>query len=204
VTAPTAREPLILLGLTARAGSGKDTAADYLCQRYGFVRAGFADAPRNMLEALLEHVGVDHAWLFEPTLKERSIPVLGTSYRRTMQTLGTEWGRDMLDWDLWVRVLDAHLGLTADRPVHDRIVITDVRFPNEAAWLHEQGGHLVRLVREQTAPVHPHISEQYTDKLAADSAIVNNSPTIAGLHSLLDGLMAQLRCEEREPLFHEG
>lgn len=197
-------DPIILLGLTARAGSGKDTAADYLCQRYGFVRAAFAEAPRNMLEALLAHAGVDHAWLFEPGRKEQPMPVLGTSYRRAMQTLGTEWGRGLLDDDVWVRVLDAHLGLSAQQPVHDRIVITDVRFPNEAAWLRQQGGHLLRLVREQAAPVHDHVSEQHTDTLEADSSLVNNSPTVAGLHTLLDGMMATLGCDEREPLFHEG
>jgi len=93
-----------LIGLAAAAGSGKDTAADHLCARYGFVRASFAEAPRVMLEALLSHIGVDHAWLHEPRLKESPMPVLEHSYRTLMQTLGTEWGRNMVGHGLWVRV----------------------------------------------------------------------------------------------------
>ena len=55
-----------ILGLAGAAGSGKDTAADYLCTHYGFVRCAFADGLKTMLEALLEHVA--HAiGDFEPT-----------------------------------------------------------------------------------------------------------------------------------------
>lgn len=200
----TTCDDLTLLGLTGRAGSGKDTAAAYLCKRYGFVSAAFAEAPRAMLEALLDHAGVDYAWLHEPGMKERDMPVLQASYRTLMQTLGTDWGRGCIGGSLWVRILDAHIGVGAGRPVHDRIVITDLRFHNEDKWLHDNRGRLVRLRREQATPVRPHESEPHTDNLRADWAIDNHGFSTAGLHGQLDGLMRELGLEEREPLFREG
>ena len=195
-------QDLTLIGLCGPAGSGKDTAADHLVREYGFVRASFAEAPRSMLEALLSHINADHAYLYEPRLKPQPIPVLGTSYRQLMQTLGTDWARNMLDADIWLRVLARHLGLDVDQPVHDRIVVTDIRYPNEAAWLKQHGGHLVGIQRPDAPAVRPHTSEQHFNALhaAADTTIVNSSSQLAGLHSLLDGLMHQLGVEERPAL----
>ena len=35
---------MILIGLAGHAGSGKDSVADYLVSRYGFVKSSFSDA----------------------------------------------------------------------------------------------------------------------------------------------------------------
>lgn len=195
---------IILIGLTGRAGSGKDTAANHLCNQYGFVRASFAEPLKAMLEAMLEHAGLDHIWLHEPAFKNHPISGLGVSGRQLMQTLGTEWGREMVDTDLWVNLLDRHLGISAGHAVHDRIVITDVRMPNEAAWVKAHGGQLLRLVRDHATPVRAHESESYADTLPADCAIYNSGSGFLGLHSMLDGHMASLGLEQRDCLFREG
>lgn len=199
----TPAERVIVIGITGRAGSGKDTAADHLCARYGFVRASFAAPIKVMLEALLEHAGEDHAWLHERSRKERTIGSLGVTPRHMMQTLGTEWGRQCMGPRFWVRLLALHLGLdvASSAPVHDRIVITDVRFPNEAAWIKEQpGGTVLRLVRDGLQAVRQHASESQADTIEPDTTIVNNGPTVDGLHTLLDGLADTLGCEDREPM----
>lgn len=188
-----------LLGLTGRAGSGKDTAADYLVRHYGFIRASFAQPLKSMLERMLDDANVDYAYLYEPHLKNEPIPGLcGVSARRMMQTLGTEWGRALHPaW--WVFLLERQLGLP-DSPVHDRIVITDCRFPNEADWLHQHRGKLVRLHRDAASPVAAHESEAHIDDLFTYCDIVNNGDDIRGLHRVLSGLMADLRVEPREPI----
>jgi hypothetical protein len=135
----------LLIGLTGRAGAGKDTVACYLEAQYAFAPIGFADPIRDMLGVLLQHVDVDGAWLCERELKELPAPVLGLSYRHLAQTLGTEWGRT-LHADLWLRIAEFRVNQRLDGG--DNVVLCDVRFPNEAAWLRAAGGQLVRVERE--------------------------------------------------------
>lgn len=63
--------------------------------------------------------------------------------RFALQTLGTEWGRQ-LDEDIWLRY--AHRD-AIKRNVEGFAVISDCRFLNEAAFIHEQGGVLLEIVR---------------------------------------------------------
>lgn len=192
----------IIIGLTGRAHTGKDTAADHLVRDYGFGRAAFADTLRTMLEAMLEDAGADYAHLYEPQLKAAPIPQLGgVSARELMQTLGTEWGRTHHGADWWVNLLQRRLGLhEGGTPVHDRIVITDLRFDNEAAFIHRLGGRIIKLHREQAPSVRAHASEAHIDALPCDVDLVNNGPTLLGLFTLLDGTMADWGIERDEDM----
>lgn len=167
-------DPLIV-GLCGLAGAGKDTVADHLCSDHGFERHAFAEPIRDMLTALLDGAGIDYAHLFERRLKEQPVPGIGISGRRLMQTLGTEWGRS-LDPDLWVRLAACTLGLhdlPASSPIHDRLVLTDVRFPNEAAWIQSLGGTLVRITRPGLS-AGQHSSEQHIDAMPWAWTICND------------------------------
>jgi hypothetical protein len=161
----------IIIGLTGFAGAGKDTVARYLCQpHHGFEPYAFADPLRDMLIALLCPANIPVQYLTERRLKEQPIPGLDISARRLMQTLGTEWGRNQVTQDLWTRIAGMTLGIGDDPsvlPVADKIVISDVRFPNEAGWIRQHGGYVVRVMREAT-PVAAHESEQHTAGLQVD------------------------------------
>lgn len=180
--------PPLLIGLTGRAGAGKDTAAAYLEDQYACHAIGFADPLVDMLGVLCDYVDVDGAWLVERSLKELPMRVLGHSYRELAQTLGTEWGRG-LHSDFWVRIAQHqvqqlwHAGSS--------VVITDLRFPNEAAWVLQMGGTVVRLVRGDAEPVRAHVSEQHTDALPASHELINNG-SIATLQDQIDRMMCKL------------
>ena len=181
-----------LIGITGRAHTGKDSAGAHLVRQYGFCRAAFADALKDMLEQMLAEAGEDHAWLHQPSRKNVVIPRLGVSAWQMMQTLG-DWGCGLHpEW--WVRLLALRVGYASApeqaAPVHDRIVVTDVRFPNEAAWIRALGGQLIRLRRDQAPGVRHHCSEQHVDQLEVDVDLWNNGPTLVGLHGLVDGAMA--------------
>ena len=195
-----------LVGFIGRAGTGKDTAAAHLCAHYGFVRVAFADAIKNMLEVHLADRGIDHAYLHEPGWKNEPIPGIGLSARELMQRQGDAFRA--ADPMYWVATLADVIGLRGKpavwQPVHDRIVISDVRYPNEQGWVSECGGTLVRLVRECAEPVRAHSSEQHADYLPADHTLVNNGPSLYGLHSLLDGTMAAIGIDQREPVNREA
>jgi len=64
--------------------------------------------------------------------------------RRLLQIRGTEEGRDKYGKDIWIRTLQTWIKLYHDRGV-ERFIITDVRFPNEAEWIHQLGGYTFRV-----------------------------------------------------------
>ena len=188
-------QPLTLIGLMGPAGAGKDTAADHLEDQHGFVRYAFADPMRTMLEAAFTSVGIDYAYIYERSLKEQPVPGIGYSYRQLAQTLGTEWGRNQLDPDLWLRFAALNLGLP-DAPVNDRIVITDVRFANEAAWIVQHGGVVLR-IRRDVAPVRPHVSETAMQTIEPWGDIANTQG-IDWLHLQIDSALELLQRKQAQ------
>lgn len=180
----------LLIGLTGAAGAGKDTAAEYLAETYGFVTLAFAAPIRDMAKALARHADLDSTWCNDRHLKEQPMPVLEHSYRELAQTLGTEWGRELIDGAMWIRIVDRKLdGALLSAP---GVVITDLRFDNEAAWLKRRGGAIVRVSRESAKPVRQHVSEKGAATIECDHELYNHydKPT---LHRQLDALVATMR-----------
>jgi CRP/FNR family transcriptional regulator len=60
-----------------------------------------------------------------------------------MQTLGTEWGRQCMDADIWVRAWAARAALLTSA------VADDVRFQNEADMIRNLGGVIIRVMRSE-------------------------------------------------------
>ena len=178
----------MLIGLTGPAGSGKDTVADWLESAHNFERIALAAPIRRGLCAMLEI----SRNAFLPGIKEHVIPWIGKSPRELMQTLGTEWGRDLIAHDLWLRVAARKI----EDSDHDHIVITDIRFEDEAAWLRNLGGKLWFIQRDSAPPVRKHVSEAGISATPYDTTIFNNS-TIEGLYRAVDAAIdwANVRIE---------
>lgn len=140
-----------IVGLTGWAGSGKSSVAGILVGKYNFVRLRFAGPIKDMMRCLgLTDDEIDGS------LKESPCKVLGgRTPRHAMQTLGTEWGRQMISPTLWVDVLKG----AVERNAGKSIVIDDVRFNNETIAIRELGGILARVDRPGVTPG-SHISEQ--------------------------------------------
>ncbi len=125
-----------LIGFCGPAGSGKSAAADRLVHRHGFTRVRFAGPLKRMMWAL----GLDERHT-DGALKEVSCDLLGGHTPRfAMQTLGTEWGRDLIATDLWLNAWRL-----AVKTTRGNIVVDDVRFANEAEVVRAAGGRLVRI-----------------------------------------------------------
>jgi hypothetical protein len=100
---------------------------------------------------------------------------IGQSPRHLAQTLGTEWGRATVREDIWVRATEQLLesqGLEANRIV----VIPDVRFENEAAFVRKHGLliHLYRDGADGQVGIQGHASESGVIPQTTDLAITNN------------------------------
>jgi hypothetical protein len=144
----------MIIGLTGYAGSGKSTAAQHLVEKHGFTLVKFAGPLKQMMRCL----GLGDREI-EGELKEEPHPLLsGKTPRYAMQTLGTEWGRDLIGFGLWVDVAMASAATVIDQG--GRVVIDDCRFPNEAAAIKDAGGTVVNIRRPGVGPVNGHASEQ--------------------------------------------
>lgn len=172
-----------IIALTGLAGSGKSTAADYLIERHGFVRVKFA----GPLKAMLKGLGLsdDH---IEGKLKELPSPLLaGRTPRYAMQTLGTEWGRDLMASGLWTGLWAATVGDVLDHG--GRVVSDDCRFLNEGAAVAAAGGVVVRIACPWAglATGGAHASEK--GALVHDLVVANNvKGDLAAFHRQLDDL----------------
>lgn len=173
-----------LIGIAGLAGVGKDTAGLYLQDRYGLRRMAFADPVKRLVAELLGvSVGV-----LESTGKELPIEGLGRSPRYLYQTLGTDWGRNMVHPDLWVRLLSRDYSIVQRQSGLNGVVITDCRMPNEAAWIRQQGGTLVHVTRSAAPSVRQHESEQGLDVESGDRVLPNDG-TVGELYARLDDLV---------------
>lgn len=160
----------ILIGLTGKAGAGKDTVADILVQHAGFARIAFAAPLKAMLRAGL---GLTDEQLEDRALKEAPLDWLdGRTPRQLMQTLGTEWGRTHAHPDLWLRIARRQIEQTAGP-----IVITDVRFDNEARLVRDLGGIVWHITRPGAGTV-AHASEAGITASAGDWWLANDGSIV--------------------------
>ena len=175
-----------LIGFLGVRRSGKSEAAIYLTDNFKYTRTRVAQPLKDMLLAAgLTQEEVDGS------LKEEPCELLsGKSPRHAMQTLGTEWGRELIGPDFW---LNAWLRRVETSKL---VVVDDIRFPNEAEALKERGGVLVRITRPGTV-VDNHISEQALASLEADFTIANDG-TLRQFRDRLDDLV--LGRSKRRPI----
>lgn len=176
---------ITIVGLSGWARSGKDTVADYLVAEHGYTKLSVASPMKEALYRLNPRitvndvvntslrVGIDvYGW---DGIKERSPDIRGL-----IQRFGTEVGRDMFGEDFWVDYALRNV------PDGSRVVVSDVRFPNEANAIKELGGTVWRISRDGVYAANDHISEHALDEYTFDGKL-HNSGTIEYLQDLVKG-----------------
>lgn len=177
----------LVIGLCGYARSGKDTVADLLVKQHGFVKVRFADALKR---GLAEMFGLTPAQL-DGDEKEVELPWLGVSPRHLMQTLGTEWGRTLVHPDVWVLATQRHLERLVKNGIK-RIVLSDVRFENEAVMTKYLGA-LVRIDRPGVGAVNAHVSEEVLELNPYLDGVLVNDGTLEDLEDKVIDLVVACR-----------
>lgn len=165
--------PFPIIGLMGPAGCGKDTAAQILCRH---VHAHIYALASPIKKALSTMLGVQHSLWDDRMWKETPLDYLGgVSPRRLAQTLGTDWGREQIHSDIWLKIAERRLAMMQYRGALP-VIITDVRFLNEARWIKKKGGYLLQILRPESPSIteSSHESEKFVG-IAGDSVIVNDS-----------------------------
>ena len=163
--------PMRLIGIAGPARAGKDTLCSYMLDNLDgiWLRSSFADPIKEMLRA----IGVDCSDDAKAVVSDD----YGVTPRHMMQTLGTEWGRHMINGDIWVK---AFARLNAG----ECVIVPDVRFENEAALVREHGV-LIHLVGRGGIEGN-HVSENAIEFKPGD-IVIDNSRDLAWLHGQVDG-----------------
>jgi hypothetical protein len=161
-----------LIGICGELQSGKDTIGARLVTSYGYTRYAFADPLKSLARAI--------GWNGEKD----------ETGRKLLQDLG-HGAREILGTDVWVRAMDrAVFGEGVDiRPF--RVVVTDVRYENEAHWIHSNGGVVWKVIRpgvDRTGEASQHVTERNVRRIQAD-VLVPNVGTVEQLYELVDLLM---------------
>ena len=186
---------MILLGITGLAGSGKNYVADQIMAKYeNSKQLAFADPLKHMvhhmfgipLEDCYTEAGKNRetwhkwgdivTWTYDVTEEsKRRDPAKPMTVRDLLQVVGTELVRNQWNEDHWVRLMKHRI----ENCPHEVVLVTDVRFPNEAQLIKEMGGTLLKVTGRQASGVPSHVSE--ADVIQADSLIVNTPGTTPGM-----------------------
>lgn len=159
-------------------GAGKTTVANALAHSE-FVPVKFAGCLKIMLRSCLQYQGLHHEEvqrMVEGDLKEVPSPYLcGRTPRHAMQTLGTEWGRDLIGEGMWLGTTQKRIDLYSSPDHQTPIVIDDLRFPNELKFLKSQSHYtlFVKILRKGFVIPTGHASEGSLNDATFDLVLEN-------------------------------
>ena len=179
----------MIIGISGKAGSGKDTAAKMLEVLYANPDISYEDFANRRYKNFAD-IQIVH---FADTLKETAqvlfrisewetntqegkkttIDWIGKTVRELLQGIG-QGLRDAIDPNLWVKILFAN---TED---WSNYIIADVRYPNEVYAIKERNGVLIRIDRKG-AGAGNHSSETALDDYKEWDVHIENNGSIEDL-----------------------
>lgn len=161
----------MIIGLSGYARSGKDTVAGMLMGLHGYEQAAFADKIRELLyemDPLVMHNYMD--FRLQDIVDSKTWEIAKTEFpevRRLLQDLGVG-ARKLLGDDIWI------YQVLKDLHPSDKVVISDVRFKNEAECISARGGEVWRINRLGVEAANEHVSEHQLDDWKFDAVIEND------------------------------
>lgn len=123
----------MIIGFAGAKRCGKDTATAYLLKKFKNAEQVMLAEPLKL--GLIAMFGFTWEQVNGIGYDREQPTEYGVSIREMLQTLGTEWGREMIHPDVWVKL---QLKKMQEDPTKI-YVMSDVRFENEAALVREHG-----------------------------------------------------------------
>lgn len=140
-----------------------------MCYDYKIV--SFAEPLRRMTVQFLMGFGYSKGDA-ERIIKDKNFVIgeVELRVRDIMQRLGTEWGRQTIHKDVWIKMWESR------QRRFPFVVVDDMRFPNEYEMVKKQGGVLIRIERDKARSENRerHESEGALNEFEFDHVIYNN------------------------------
>lgn len=143
-----------IIGICGSIGHGKDTMANIFVNSLHYKKASFAGTLKDICATLfgwsrnlLEGDTVESRLFRETTdpFWEKKLGIKGFNPRYALQHVGTNIFRHHFHSDIWSLAIEKKL--ESYKLIGESIVISDVRFPNEANMIKNNGGHVIRIIR---------------------------------------------------------
>lgn len=162
---------MTMIGFTGRAGSGKTHLAEYMCSNYLAHPVAFADPLKLMvfpIATMLAGGDEDLIRSYMEEGKDKKMPKINCSARDLYRQIG-----DIMRYhnpDAFVHLTELKVNLV--RQIYQTkmgrldfevpIIVTDIRYENEAQWVRDQCGVIIRINRpdDKLRVTHKHSSEQ--------------------------------------------
>ena len=172
----------LVIGIGGKKSVGKDTFGSFLCDYGGFRKFSLSDTLKIIVSELFDwdinllYGNTEQSREWRETFRDQYwVTKFGNDFtpRKALQVIGTDVFRNTLSYDFWCWVMERKIKLSG----YPRIVIPDVRFPNEIALVKKIfQGITVYIVRNLPEHAHDgHISENAIDQGQFDHVIYNES-----------------------------
>lgn len=176
-----------LIGLYSPAPQmGKSTVSHFVTKGLGYHNVKFAEPVKRITAVYLAEIGIPEDRLddyIEGHLKNHALGEFGfdhLSSRKIQQVTGTEAGRKALDPNLWITIAGRKVRKIIDEG--GRVIIDDLRFPNEYDLIKAMGGECWCIYNPRVPiPVSSHPSEGLLANHAFDRALINDG-SLSDLH----------------------
>jgi hypothetical protein len=199
---------MVLIGLIGEAGSGKDTLADYLKQRYPVMLYTLA----NPIKEITRHMFLFNDEQLYGKLKNVVDERWGITPRESWQTIGTNimqfqiygllphlinkvpvrefWIHHFKMWYDNFLQNKKNEEITGETNKEKHVIVTDVRFQHEADTITQMGGYLIKIIRpslDKSDELYKHCSETAISTMKANYTVVNDG-TLEKLYTVADAI----------------
>lgn len=184
----------MIIGFLGNMRSGKSTSAEYITQKYNYEEKFFAEKLKEICKILFKF---NKEQLYGSKKQEKD-EFWGISPRSAMQFIGTELFRCQaaslipdIDQNFWIKVLER------DLETNKNYVISDCRMQNEVNFIKEQGGIVIKIIRDIQDEHNEnltlqHISESGIDSIKNYDYIIYNNGSKEDLYKKIDELMLEI------------
>ena len=189
----------MIIGISGKACSGKDTAAKMLEVLYANPDISYEDFANRKYKNFADIQIMHFADILKETVralfgigewetntqegKKITISWIGKTVRELLQKVG-QGLRDAIDPDLWIKAL------FANTEGWSNYIIADVRYPNELEAIKERNGVLIRIDRNG-AGAGNHSSETALDDYNDWDLIIDNNSTKEDLFNVLKKIIQE-------------
>ena len=179
-----------IIAISGGKGTGKDTIADYICNKYCCRKYAFADPLKELAEKIFKF---SKELLWGPS-ENRDVSIAqfnGLTPRKVLETFG-DAGRACYP-NIWAELTIQNISQYTVGHFNG-VVISDLRMRNELDIVKKHGGIVIRIKRENKKNTSTHNSET-EQKTIPDSDfdyVIDNNKDIKHLHDQIDSIMKNI------------